>query len=412
MRKKLLLLGGIIALVVAVPIVRKGSFGNEGKPVQTEPLARHSIESSVLASGHLEHEDQVKLTTEEIGRVTQLLVAEGDRVKKGQLLLQIDDEAYRAAAEQDEAQVKLQQIAIERQKLKLDNIEKQWQRKHMLYEQKLIDQDSFEAATNERDLAKVDLESSREQLSQAKAELAQAQDRLTKTRVYSPLDGIVTSLDIKVGETAISSSTNIPGSTLMTIANPASIHTEVNVDEADIANVAVGQKANVYAVAYPERPIEGVIDSIAVSAKVPEGQQGLSFAVKIRLDPPEGIVLRPGMSCRAEIYTTKKKDVLAVPIQAILVSEDRTRKGKTYSLFVDRDGRARKVSVEVGLSDDTYQEIKGDEVKEGDLVIVGPDRMLRTLADGDRVQPEAQQKKQKKGSEPFLSGNASGASPG
>ncbi len=410
MQKRMLLLGGVVALVVAVPILRKGTFGNEGKPVQTEALVRHSIESSVLASGHLEHEDQVKLTTEEIGRVTQLLVAEGDRVKKGQLLLRIDDEAYRAAAEQDEAQVKLQQIAIERQQLKLENIQRQWERKHMLYEQKLIDEDSFEEATNERDLAKVDLQSSREQLSQAKAELAQAQDRLSKTRVYSPLEGIVTSLDIKVGETAISSSTNIPGSTLMTIANPASIHTEVNVDEADIANVAVGQKADVYAVAYPDRPIPGVIDSIAVSAKVPEGQQGLSFAVKIRLDPPEGVVLRPGMSCRAEIYTTKKKAVLAVPIQAILVSEDRTRKGKTYSLYVDRDGRAEKLSVEVGLSDDTYQEVKGDKLADGDLVIVGPDRTLRSLADGDRVQPKSE--KVEKGSEPIISRDTSGRSGG
>lgn len=388
MRKKLLILGVIVALVVAVPLVRRVASRAEGKPVDIEAATRHSIESSVLASGHLEHEDQVKLTTEEIGRVTELLVDEGDRVKRGQLLLRIDDEAYKAAVEQDQAQVKLQQIAIERQQLKLDNIEKQWERQRMLHEQKLIDQDSFDAATNERDLARVDLESSREQLSQAKAQLEQAEDRLRKTRVYAPIDGIVTSLDIKVGETAISSSTNIPGSTLMTIANPSSIHTEVDVDEADIANVEVGQKADVYAIAYPDRPIPGVIDSIAVSAKKPEGQQGLSFAVKIRLDPPEGIKLRPGMSCRAEIYTTVRKDVLAVPIQAILVDEDRTRRTTSYSVYVDRDGRVRKVSVEVGLSDDMYQQIK-DGLAAGDRVVVGPDRVLRTLADGDAVHEEA-----------------------
>jgi HlyD family secretion protein len=386
MSKKLFVLIGLVALVVAVPIVRAVIGGGSAKEVQTEVVGLHSIQSSVLASGHLQHEDQVKLTTEEIGRVTELLVDEGDRVERGDLLLRIDDEAYRAAVEQNKAQVQLQQIAIERQRLKLENQQKQWERQRMLHEQGLIDQDSFDLVTNELALAKVDLESNREQLSQAKAQLEQAEDRLRKTRVYAPIDGIVTSLDIKVGETAISSSTNIPGSALMTIANPDSIHTEVNVDEADIANVEVGQAADVYAIAYPDRPIKGIIDSIAVSAKVPEGSQGLSFAVKIRLDPPEGIKLRPGMSCRAEIYTTTREDVLAVPIQAILVDEDRSQNATTYSVFAVRGGAARKVDVQVGLSDDSYQEVE-EGLQQGDEIVVGPDRILRTLADGDKVAP-------------------------
>ncbi|HEU4620160.1 MAG TPA: efflux RND transporter periplasmic adaptor subunit [Gammaproteobacteria bacterium] len=384
MNKKLLGLAAIVAAVVAVPLLRAVVGGEKAKEVQTETVSRHAIQSSVLASGHLQHEEQVKLTTEEIGRVTQLFVDEGDEVKQGELLLQIDDQAYRAAVEQNKAQVQLQQIAIERQQVKLANVQQQWERQRMLHEKGLIDQNSFDAATNELDLAKVDLEANKEQLSQAKAQLEQAEDRLRKTRVYAPIDGVVTSLDIKVGETAIASSTNIPGSSLMTIANPASIHTEVNVDEADIANVAIGQHADVFAIAYPDRPIKGVIDSIAVSAKVPEGSQTRSFAVKIRLDAPEGVELRPGMSCRAEIYTTIK-ETLAVPIQAVRVAAVQNDANKnTYSVFVMRDGRAHKTDVEVGLSDDTYQEVtKG--LEEGDVVVVGPDRILRSLADGDAV---------------------------
>jgi HlyD family secretion protein len=239
-------------------------------------------------------------------------------------------------------------------------------------------------ATNNLEIAEVDLRSSRESLSQARAQLEQAQDRLSKTRVYSPIDGTVTTLDIKVGETAISSSTNIPGSNLMTIANPASIHTEVNVDEADIANVSIGQKARVFAIAYPDQPVEGIVDSIAVSAKVAEGQQGQSFAVKIRLLDPEKITLRPGMTCRAEIFTATKIDAIAVPIQAILVEEDLTANETRREVFVVRDGRAAKVPVEVGLSDDTYQEITAG-VAAGDEVVTGSDRVLRALRDGDRV---------------------------
>src|SRR5690606_25141613 len=167
-----------------------------------------------------------------------------------------------------------------------------------------------------------------------------------------------------------------------------SIHTEVNVDEADIANVEVGQKAHVYAIAYPDTPIEGVIESIAVTAKVPEGQEGLSFVVKIALDPPEGGRLRPGMSCRAELFTATREGVLAVPIQAIRVEERRDEGRTSYFVFVNRNGQARKVEIEVGASDDTYQEVtKG--LAEGDEIVIGPDRMLRTLADGDSIQVAA-----------------------
>lgn len=385
MAKKLLLLLGVIAFVVGIPVARSVIGGANVKQVETESLSARSIQSSVLASGRLAHENEVNLMSEEIGRVTQVYVEEGDRVKAGELLLQIDDETHRAAVEQNAAQVRMQEIAIERQQLRLENLRTQWQRQERLHERGLVDQDSFDLLTNELKLAEVDLQSTREQLSQVRAQLEQAEDRLRKTRVYSPIDGVVTSLDIKVGETAISSTTNLPGSTLMTIANPDDIHTEVNVDEADIANVDVGQKAHVYAIAYPDAPIEGVIESIAITAKVPEGQQGLSFAVKIRLDPPPGVRLRPGMSCRAEIFTTTKEGVLAVPVQAVLVEENRVEGRTTYSVFVNRDGRARKVEVEVGVSDDAYQEITHGLV-EGDEIVIGPDRMLRTLQDGDAIQ--------------------------
>ena len=384
MQKKLLVIFAIALAVVAVPVLRNVAGGGNSVEVQIEALAPRSIQASVLASGHLVHEEEVKLSTEVIGRVTGIYVEEGDRVTNGQLLLQIDDEIYRAAVDQNEATVRMQEIAIQRQQMWAENLKTKWDRQQELHERNLIDDDSFEVATNEWGVAEIDLRSSRESLSQAIAQLEQAEDRLSKTRVVSPIDGTVTSLDIKVGETAISSTTNIPGSGLMTIANPASIHTEVNVDEADIANVAVGQNAQVFAIAYPDQPIEGVIDSIAVSAKVAEGAQGLSFAVKIRLEKTNGIVLRPGMSCRAEIFTEIAEGLLAVPIQAILVDEDRNANRTTYRVFVHEDRKARQVEVRVGLSDDAWQAVTGG-LNEGDEVIIGPDRLLRNLGSGDNV---------------------------
>lgn len=387
MKKKLLVIGALVLAVVAVPLLNQLLRGGSSVEVQVQMLEPRSIQASVLASGQLVHEEEVKLTTEVIGRVTGIYVEEGDRVAGGQLLLQIDDETYRAEVEQNEATVRMQDIAIQRQQLRVDNLRTQWERDQALHESNLIDDRSFDLSTNELSLAEVDLRSSRESLSQAQARLEQAEDRLSKTRVVAPIDGTVTALDIEVGETAISSTTNIAGSNLMTIANPDSIHAEVNVDEADIANVAVGQEAEIIAIAYPDQPIRGVIDSIALSARVAEGTQGLSFAVKIRLDKADRFELRPGMSCRVEIYTEVRDGLLAVPIQAILVDEELSENRTTYHVFEYDDGEAREVAVQVGLSDDSYQAVAGG-LDQGDQIIVGPDRVLRSLGDGDNVRPE------------------------
>ncbi|HSC17188.1 MAG TPA: efflux RND transporter periplasmic adaptor subunit [Gammaproteobacteria bacterium] len=384
MNKKLMLIIGIVVLVVAVPLVQARLRGTSSVEVEVEKLEPRVIQSSVLASGKLVHEEEVKLTTEEIGRVTAIYVDEGQKVARGDLVLQIDDQRLKAAVDQQKASVRMQEIAIQRQQLNVANLQTQWERQRGLHERKLIDENTFTMATNSLEIAQVDLMSSKEQLEQARALLEQQEDRLSKTRVFAPIDGTITTLDIKVGETAIASSTNIPGSSLMTIANPASIHTEVNVDEADIANVEIGQKARVVAIAYPEQPVEGVVESIAVSAKIAEGQQGQSFAIKIRLLDPEKITLRPGMTCRAEIFTATKDGVLAAPIQAILVDENLTTDEVKRDVFVNRNGRAVKTAVEVGIADDTYQEIVSG-LSPGDEVVTGPDRVLRALEDGDRI---------------------------
>jgi HlyD family secretion protein len=384
MNKRLVVIIGIVVLVIAVPLIQARVSGGVTVKVRTEKVAPRSIQASVLASGRLVYEQQAKLTTEEIGRVTAIYVEEGDRVKKGQLVLQIDDQRLRAAVEQNQAAAHVQEIAIERQKLQVENLRTQFERTKGLHERKLIDDDKFETASKNLDIAVVDLQSSRASLAQFQAQLSQANDHLSKTSVYAPLDGTVTSLDIKVGETAISSSTNIPGSNLMTIADPDTMLAEVNVDEADIANIDADQRARVFAIAYPDTAVEGAVSSIAVSAKVAEGRQGLSFAVKIRLTDTKGVNLRPGMSCRAEIFAAARERVLATPIQAIRVEEDLTQKLTKRYVFVDRGGVAKRIEVQAGLSDDAYQELTGGIV-EGDSVITGPDRVLRALKDGDRV---------------------------
>ncbi len=410
--KKPIIIAAILCLIIGVPVIKKFTSGDSVKKVEVEALANHAIKASIIASGNLNHEEKVQLSTEVIGKVKSIFVKEGDKVSKGQLLLQIDDEAYISATEQSQAAVRMQKIAIDRLASNHQNLLTQWQRKKILFDKKLIDPQTFDAITLELASADFQVKSGREQLIQAEAQLAQAKNNLAKTRAYSPIDGVVTSLTIKVGETAIAGTMNFAASSLMTIANPASLHAEVNVDEADITNVAIGQHAEVVAIAHSDQPIKGTVAFIAETAKVATGRSGLSFAVKIRFEDTKIIKLWPGMSARAEIFTSGETSKLAVPIQAIVAQHDDAKKSDDKKadtesavkatnnyIFVANNNKARRVAVTLGLSDDEYQEITSinkDEVKVGDNIILGPDRILRYLKDGETITPEDKKNDTKK----------------
>lgn len=383
--RKLLLISLLVAGVVALPFINRFFFGVDAKEVEVSTVSERVISPSILASGSLAHHEQVMLSSEVIGKVAEIFVEEGDRVEAGQLVLRVDDRNFLAGFEQAEASVRLNTIDIERQEVRIDNLERQFERSRSLFERDLVGEEEFDTLRNQLELARIDLKSARERLAQAEAQLDQVNDQLSKTRIVSPINGVVTSLDIKVGETAIASSTNIPGSSLMTIANPRSIYTEVLVDEADVANLAVGQRAEIVAIAYPEQPIQGVVRYIANTAKAEPTRQGLSFTVEIDILEAGDVVLRPGMSCRAEIFTARDQAVPAVPIQALVFEEDRSRLLSEYFIFVNEDGVARKLAVEVGASDDEFQELTSGIDSEVEIV-VGPDRELRHLLDGDRLE--------------------------
>ncbi len=382
--KKLVLVLLLAGTVIALPFINRTFFGSDAKEVNVSTLSQRVISPSILASGFLAHEEEVMLSSEVIGKVSELYVEEGDTVTEGQLLLQVDDKNFIAGLEQSQAAERITTIDIERQEVRIENLSRQFERSKSLHERKMIGDDEFDTVKNQLDLARIDLKSSLERLAQAQAQLDQVIDNLSKTKIVSPIEGVITSLDIKVGETAIASSTNIPGSSLMTIANPASIYTEVLVDEADVANIEIGQRAEIVAIAYPDQPMQGVVRYIANTAKIAPGRQGLSFTVKIEITDPGAVMLRPGMSCRAEIFTRQDQEVRAVPIQALIFEEDRSALRSEYFVFVNDGGIARKTKIEVGISDDEYQELMSS-IDEGIEIVVGPDQELRHLLEGDRI---------------------------
>ncbi|HIG67067.1 MAG TPA: efflux RND transporter periplasmic adaptor subunit [Porticoccaceae bacterium] len=402
MKKNLIIVGVVIALVAIAYFKQTGS--SPVVSVNVELAKIEEIKSSILASGTLIYKEQIELRSEVIGQVSEMLVEEGDKVSKDQVLMRLDPRTFNADVEQQQAYVRIQTIAIERQKQELKNITSKWQRNKNLFERKMIGQDAFELVDNQYALAKIDLRSREEALTQAQATLDKALERLEKTVFRSPIEGIATSVDIKLGETAISGTTNIAGSNLITVADPSSILVEVLVDEADIANIEIDQSADVFAVAYPDQALKGTVQNIATSAKRSNYRQGLSFTVKILLDTTADIDVRPGMSCRAEIFTKIKGDTIAVPIEAIVFedvdddSSDVDTKQDPGSITISAssnlssashvfllvDGKAVKRDVELGISNDRLQEITAGLAVD-ERVIIGPARALSKLKEGKSV---------------------------
>lgn len=387
--RKFLIFAGLAVLLVGLPLLSKWTGSSELRQVEIQQAERKLIRSSILASGTLAYREQVQLRSEVIGQVTELHVVEADKVAKGAPVITLDPRSYQAQVEQAQARVRIQQIAIERQHLLIENLEDRFERQQALFKSKLVDEDSFEALENELSLARVDLRSLQESLSQARAALDQSAELLGKTRITSPIDGIVIQIDVKVGETVIAGTTNIPGSTMMVIADPSETLTEVQVDEADIAQIGEGQRADIYSAAYPDTPLSGTVQSIATVARRAAGQQSLSFLVKILLDEQDALEIRPGMSVRADIYTETNEETLAVPVQAVLYDEGLDEKSDSPEdqpyVFVIEDGKARRKDVRVGISSDSDQEIL-EGLNAGENVISGPFRVLRHLKEGDEVE--------------------------
>ncbi|MFC5549804.1 efflux RND transporter periplasmic adaptor subunit [Massilia aerilata] len=391
MRKKLIG-AAVAAAVIAIPVAVKFGSSKPGREAELATVQKLAIHPSILATGNLVFRQEVQLSAEVIGKVAAVQVKEGDRVARGQVLLKLDPTVYLAEVAQQEASRRNAAIAIERAQINVANQERSLERTGQLYKSKYVGVSQYDDAVHQLDLARVELRASRASLEQASALLSQSREHLAKTEVRAPIDGTVTAVPIKIGETAVASATGIAGSSLMTIADVGSIMAEVNVDEADIARVAVGQQAKVFPAAYPDQPLTGKVESVAMAPKsaLPGAQsQGRNYVVKLHLEDPK-LALRSGMTCRVEIVVGGSAARPAVPIQAVMSEEiaakekDKDQVRNASYVFVIQDGKAKKTSVELGLSDDANQEVtKG--LAAGQTIAVGPARLLRELRDGDQV---------------------------
>jgi HlyD family secretion protein len=389
-RRGKIILVTAIALLLVVPVVIKKMRGGEAKEVEVETVATRVITPTILASGSLTYQTEIRMVSEVMGRVKSLYVKEGDQVKAGDLLLRLDPATVQAQVDALEAGLRQSKLAIDRQRVTAETIETKWNRYQKLRETGVIDANTYDEIRSQHDQSKVDLNSSIQQALQTEAQLKQMREQLAKTELRAPINGRVTQLTIKIGETAVPSVTSIAGSDLMIIADTSNLYAEVNVNETDVARVVPGQTAQIVPAAFPDKSWTGTVETVAVSPRQVAGQ-GKTYPVKIRLKASGDLQFHTGMSCRAEIATRAEdaKPVIAVPVQAVKYedAEDKDQPAKS-SVFIVKEGKVVKKAVETDIADDSYITItKGVAV--GDRVVTGPARTLRFLQDGERVREAA-----------------------
>ena len=409
-KKKLFIFGGLGLLVLILVIVALAGGSKENIIlVQTEKVAKRSITQTVTATGTIDPEFKVVITPEVTGEIINLPVKEGDIVKKGQLLIKIKGDQYMAQKDRLEANLKSAEATQQMRDAELKKVELEYDRVKELHSKGLASQSELEAAQTNYLTSKASFDAAAANVLQSKAQLREVLETLYKTTIYSPMDGIVTQLNVELAERVLGSGFS-QGTNIMTVADLSKMQAVVDVDENDVVLVSVGDTANVKIDAFGDRIFHGTVVEIgnsAISTGIGTQEQVVNFSVKINLidlDPN----LRPGMSCNSDIETETVKDVISVPIQSVTArtnvpeEKDSTKVEKTDRgndqmpkmnkpkevVFLANSGKAKMVVVETGISDDNYLEIKNG-LKEGDEVISGSYRAIsRELEDGSIVRVE------------------------
>jgi HlyD family secretion protein len=422
-KKKRILIGALI-LVVVGGIVAANLKREAGKvvKVQAEKVARRNLTSLVSASGRVQPKHEVKVSALRMGKVTRLAVKEGDRVAAGDLLLEIDPTTYRSSVAQLSASVEAEKARLQLAEAEEERARQDHDRIVALVASGLAsDQDRTRAETDVA-VSKARTEAAREAVLAANALLTSAQHDLKQVTVVSEIDGIVTRVNVEEGETAIVGTMNNPGTELLRIADLSAMEAEVDVDETDVVDVALEQKAKVTIDSYPDTSFAGVVSEIGNSAILPPtGAQDQSVDFKVVVTLTEDVPgVRPGLTAKAEITVAQRDSVLAVPIQSLTVrresalredeskpngrkdavaaepSEDSEENDKEIEgVFVIEAGRARFRPVKTGVSSDKYFEILSG-LEAGETVVTGDFKAIRELKQGQKVKITKKEMKEKK----------------
>jgi HlyD family secretion protein len=421
MKKKWIWIGGGVLVVVAlVGLGLSRGSGSKVESVQFARVRREDVTSRVRAPGKIEPRTQVKVSADIPGKVVILNVKEGDPVKRGQLLLQLDDTQYRTAHAQAAAALASARARLREAEATRRVADATFERQRALFEQRLLSQAEWDAATSSHEQATAAHATALEEIARTQAAQVAAADNLSKCRFVAPFDGVVSALNVERGEIVVTGTMNNPGTQILVVSDLSRMLVRAEVDETDVVDMRLGQKAKISVDAFPDTTFAGTVIEIGNTAKRSaissvEGQTNFEVKVEFDLNVPE---VRPGMTADVDIETGTQSKTLAVPIQAVVIRTqsqlDRAARGKEAGggrrkpnvrtaaaeddtvgrrdpeitgVMAIVDGVTRFVPVRAGLSSETMMEVFG-ELKEGDQVVAGPYRALREIRPGTKVKRE------------------------
>jgi len=419
MNKKKLWIGIGLVLVIAVFVVANLTMSRKSATaVESQKVEERELRALVSASGKLRAKTSVDISASTSGKVVKLAVDEGDKVDKGQFLMQIDPTPAEASVRQSEASLAAAKANLDLSKANLQQAQNEHERQKALFEKKLTSEELLQRARTGYDVQRMQAQAAEQDVQRWQAMLTNARHELQKVNVHSDIAGLVTKRNIEEGENVFVGAFNNPATVLLTVADLSVIEAEVEVDETDIVSVKIGQEASVKVDAYPDSSFKGKVTKVGHSpilgAAGAGQQQATSFEVVVQLieDIPN---VRPGLSCKAEITTGYREKAIAVPIQALTLRKpselkplnpkerkgkltngeapnDTTKEKEIQGAFVIKDETVQFSEVKIGIAGDRFFEVTSG-LQPKDEVVIGPFSALRRLRNGDAVKIEKKAKK-------------------
>ncbi|GHC42045.1 efflux RND transporter periplasmic adaptor subunit [Ulvibacter litoralis] len=421
MKKKTLIWIVVLAsLLIAVLLVgsKQGWFGKKGnfKEVETTKIELLNITETVAATGKIQPEVEVKLSSEVSGEIIELPIKEGQQVEKGDLLVKINPDLVQAALSQSQAGLQNVRAQLAQAEAGLKNSKLTYDRSKALFEKGVISKSEWDRAVADYESLQANVKSAYYNVQSAAANVKQSRDNVSRTSIYAPMSGTISKLSVELGERVVGTA-QMAGTEIVRVANLNNMEVEVDVNENDIVKVNVGDSTNVEVDAYLKREFKGIVTEIANSAETTlSADQVTNFKVKVRIlassyqDLTEGkpesySPFRPGMTATVDVITNRKDNVIGVPISAIVIKNDTSSVKKVgvkekssatsekfECVFVKNGEKAKLRVIKTGIQDDSNIEIVSG-LAEGDEVITGPyTTVTKTLVNGDKVEVKSSEK--------------------
>lgn len=394
-RRTWLLLGGA-ALIVLLVVVSVVTSRESGMKIEYEEATRRDLTAIVSASGEIEAKQSVSISATTPGEVVRIGVTEGQRVNRGDFLLQLDPVNVAAGATGQAAAVEAARSELESARAQAEYARQEHERMKALADRELVPRSELDASRAELRAREAAVAVAQNRVNQAVAALRSARHDLARVTITSPIDGVVTRLNVEEGEVAMIGTMNQPGTVLLVIADLGVMEATVEVDETDVVNIEPGQTAEVTIDAFPDTTFSGTVTEVSTSPRIMPTAAGpaqgvTDFEVTITLDGSLPAA-RSGLSASADIVTATRENALVIPIQSLVVRTvvaDTASEGvvEREGVFVVREGEAEFVPVDVGIAGDRYFEVV-EGLEEGDRVVSGPYQALRDLVDGTLVEAE------------------------